>query len=133
MLKDRPMIAPLLIAALMLASPARSEDPHSRIMRLEDSLLAPCCWQESVRRHMSDVAANMRAEIEQFVAAGKSDREILDVYKQRYGRRVLVEPEGSARWVAMVVPVAFSLAALWFVVVRMRRMREQAITARSGA
>jgi cytochrome c-type biogenesis protein CcmH len=121
------MIAPILIAALMLASPeARPEDTRARVNRIEDSLLAPCCWQESVRHHMSEVAFQMRAEIEKFVAEGRSDREILDYYKARYGKRVLIEPEGGSAVLAILVPIAFSLAALWFVIVRLRRMRAPA-------
>jgi cytochrome c-type biogenesis protein CcmH len=121
------MIASILIAALLLAAPeARSEDARARINRIEDSLLAPCCWQESVRHHMSEVALQMRAEIGKFVAEGKSDREILDYYKARYGKRVLIEPEGGSFVLAILVPIAFTLAALWFVIVRLRRMRAPA-------
>jgi cytochrome c-type biogenesis protein CcmH len=124
------MIAPILLSLLLLAYPgAGAEDTRTRVNRIEDSLLAPCCWQESVRRHMSEVAVEMRAEIERFVAQGKSDREILDYYKARYGRRVLIEPEGRTWWLAILVPIAFSLAALWFVLVRLRRMRAPASAA----
>lgn len=64
----------------------------------------------------------MRAELVQMVAQGKSDREILDFYKQRYGTRVLVEPEGGSWWVMNAAPVVVSIGGLLFVLRLMRKM-----------
>ncbi len=94
-----------LVAGLPLLAQAGG-DQRQRIEKLENSLLAPCCYSEPVARHTSDVAFAMRAEIEQFVASGKSDQEILDLYTQRYGARILVEPQGARWWWMHVVPVA---------------------------
>ena len=46
----------------------------------------------------------MKAEIREMVASGKTDREILELYKLRYGRRILTEPEGATWWVEMLTP-----------------------------
>ncbi len=70
----------------------------------------------------------MKAEIARWVDEGKSDREIVEAYKQRYGARVLVEPEGSQGWWMQVVPWAVLLLGLAFTVRLMRRM-----SARKGA
>jgi cytochrome c-type biogenesis protein CcmH/NrfF len=64
----------------------------------------------------------MRAEIAQWVAEGKTDREIIDTYKQRYGARVLVEPEGARWWWMHVVPWVVLLAGLALTIGLMRRM-----------
>ena len=58
----------------------------------------------------------MRTEIAQFVAEGHSDQEILDYYKQRYGERILVEPEGARWWLVNVVPLLVLAAGLVVVV-----------------
>jgi len=55
--------------------------------------MAPCCYNGSVALHQSDAAKKMRAEIAKLIAGGKSDREILDLYIQRQGKRILAEPE----------------------------------------
>jgi cytochrome c-type biogenesis protein CcmH/NrfF len=68
----------------------------------------------------------MRADIAKFVAAGKTDREILDLYKAQYGARVLIEPEGAPRVWANVIPwiaIALGLWFLWYVIRRMQRSR----------
>lgn len=107
---------PLLAAA---AEPAAGQ--ASRIDKLEHTLLAPCCWSETVATHRSEVALRMKVEIRRMVLEGKSDREILDFYKQRYGQRVLVEPEGTQWWVVNIVPVTAVILGLAFTVWVLRR------------
>jgi cytochrome c-type biogenesis protein CcmH len=91
------------------------------VEQLEKSLLAPCCWSEPIATHRSEVALAMRVEIARFVAEGKSDREILDYYKARYGERVLVEPEGAKWWWMHVVPVLMLAAGLAVAVLVLRK------------
>lgn len=94
---------------------------EDRIRKLENSLLAPCCWAEPIAQHRSDVAIQMKREIEEFVRTGKTDREILDYYKEKYGARVLVEPEGALWWWMHVVPFVVFGASLVVVGVVLRR------------
>ncbi len=108
----------LIAALLFLLAPQQQ-----RIEALEARLVAPCCWSESVKDHQSPVAVAMRAEIARFVAEGKSDAEILDYYKQQYGARVLIEPEGNTLALAILVPVVMALIGAGFVVHRIRRLR----------
>jgi cytochrome c-type biogenesis protein CcmH/NrfF len=65
----------------------------------------------------------MKAEIRAWVTEGKTDREILDTYIQRYGKRVLVEPEGAAWWWMHVIPWVFLAAGLGLLIPILRRMR----------
>jgi cytochrome c-type biogenesis protein CcmH/NrfF len=95
-------------------------DQRERIERIENSLLAPCCYAEAVSRHNSEVAIKMRLEIATWVKEGKSDREILNTYKKLYGLRVLREPEGSTWWWSNLVPW-FVLAMSAFLTVRIVR------------
>ena len=113
---------PALICLAAMNAADLSGDQQRRIDRLESSLLAPCCWQEPVKTHRSDLSLQIKSEIAQFVAAGKSDREILDVYKARYGQRVLVEPEGAQWWIMNVVPVVMAALGVLAVVLVIRRM-----------
>jgi cytochrome c-type biogenesis protein CcmH/NrfF len=121
-----PRIALFLLPALLWGDTGRQL--QSRIEHLENALLAPCCYSEPVSRHRSEIALRMREEIANWVAQGKPDREILDIYKARYGARVLVEPEGRAWWVVHVVPgIAFALGVGFAVLVLIRlRARPQA-------
>jgi cytochrome c-type biogenesis protein CcmH len=96
----------------------QTAEERARIERLENSVLAPCCYAETVAHHQSEVALRMKVEIAKFVAAGKSDREILDGYASLYGSKVLVDPRTQPHdwvpfvpWLTLVVGV-FGTAAL---------------------
>lgn len=112
------LAAGLALAAVLLSA----QTPEERIRHLEQILLAPCCYSEPVAVHRSETATEMRVEIARFVKEGKSDREIIDHYKQLYGARVLIEPEGELRfWVYVLPPVAAALG-LAFVILAIRKM-----------
>jgi len=59
----------------------------------------------------------MRVEIAKWVAAGKTDQEILGVYVQQYGTKVLVDPRTRPAWWTPCIPwltlVLGALLVLW--------------------
>lgn len=113
----------LLLMALAPLWPADiTLEQQERAHKLETSLLAPCCWSEPVATHRSEISLSIKAEIEKLVGEGKTDREILDLYKSRYGMRIFVEPEGSQWWVMNVVPVVMTILGVLVVVFVIRRM-----------
>ena len=109
----------ILAAALAAVVWGQGRD---RIRALQEKLIAPCCWSESVAMHRSEIAAEMRAEIARMVQEGRTDREILDFYKARYGARILMEPEGQLRLWAYTIPAVATAAGLALVVWMIRRM-----------
>jgi len=118
------------LAPVLTAQAPASADPmqQERIRRLEESLLAPCCWAEPVSVHRSEIAEEMRLEITKFVAEGKTDRQILDHYKSIHGSRILIEPEGLARlWVYFIPGLAAALGLLLVVVIIRRLLRHGAV------
>jgi cytochrome c-type biogenesis protein CcmH/NrfF len=106
------------VAKQTLPDPAQRE----RIHRLQESLMAPCCWAEPVSVHRSEIAMQMRMEIEQAVVQGQTDRQILDHYKGIYGARILTEPEGAAHWWVYFIPTVAAIAGLVLVVFIIRRL-----------
>lgn len=77
---------------------------------MEDSLVAPCCYRQSVAEHPSDVAERMREEITAMVASGQSEPQIIGHYRQLYGERILIVPEGRTH--ALLFTLPFVLTAL---------------------
>ena len=72
---------------------------EAQLRRLQGRFLAPCCWQESLAVHQSEIAVELRAEIARLAAAGRTENEIVDTLVARYGERILVEPRGTRlRW-----------------------------------
>jgi cytochrome c-type biogenesis protein CcmH len=104
------MPTPVLFAVLLAVTAAAN--PNERIERIESSMYAPCCYQETVKTHRSEVALQMKAEIARMVSEGKTDVQIFNFYKQRHGQRIMIEPEGQAAKVAAVVPILFGILGL---------------------
>ena len=93
------------------------QEQRARIQRLEKAVLAPCCYKETVGQHQSEIAVQMRVEIARWVEQGKADEEILDTYAERYGAKVLVDPNTIPKGWTLVVPWAVvglgTLGAAW--------------------
>lgn len=117
------MLLVILLGSLLAGGPSLDSAQQARLDRLEHALLAPCCYQEVVATHNSEAAKQMRAELAEMVAAGRSDREILDFYKQRYGKRILAEPEGAQWWIMNIVPVVMLLGGAAVVIHLVRKWR----------
>src|ERR1700761_6203639 len=91
------------------------------VVRLEHELVAPCCYTQLVADHMSAEAEDMRQEILQLVSQGKTEQQILQAYKARYGEVILAAPDGLAGKVAFgVPPLACSLAACMLIIFLLR-------------
>lgn len=103
-----------LCSQFVLSAAAGTPDQQKvRVQRIEDSVLAPCCYTEPVSRHQSEIAVKMRIEIVKWVAAGKTDQEILDAYVQLYGSKVLVDPRTIPAWWTPCIPwFALALGAV---------------------
>lgn len=110
-------VATLLIASALIPT----GDQLKTILRLEDELMAPCCYSQTIRIHMSAVAEEMREEVTAMVLSGKSEQEIIKYYKAKYGETILVVPDGKAGQIAYGVPIIAVLSALGLLTFSIRR------------
>ena len=112
----------LAIALLVEGSPAAPSAGSSAELeaRLQHRLMAPCCYGGTLDQHNSDVANRMKAHIHELVMAGRSERQILDYYKARFGMRILAEPEGLTWWFGTLTPLVALIAGA-FAVTRLIR------------
>jgi cytochrome c-type biogenesis protein CcmH len=83
-----------LIAAALLAPTGATTQPGAKA--LEAVLLAPCCWGGTLETHESDIAAQLRTEIESRVARGESTTAIEADLVQRYGPQIRAMPHEKA-------------------------------------
>jgi cytochrome c-type biogenesis protein CcmH len=108
----------VVIAVLrVLAYGGVPQEQRARVQRLEKAVLAPCCYTENVGQHQSEIAVQMRVQIAKWVEQGRTDEEILNTYAERYGAKVLVDPNTIPKGWTLVVPWAFAilgtLGAAW--------------------
>ncbi|MDZ7637398.1 MAG: cytochrome c-type biogenesis protein [Bryobacterales bacterium] len=127
------LIAGLSLPAMAQQSPTPPStdqltgEQSQRLYALEHQFMSPCCYGEALYGHMSPPAQEMKTEIAQMIVAGRSDREIVDFFKGKFGERILTEPEGTQWWVMNVVPfvlLGLGLVMTLFVIRRMMRPAE---------
>ena len=112
----------ILALTFLIATAGASLSTAQRdvVRRLEERLLAPCCYSQAVGEHLSAEAAQMRQEIEERVASGENESAIMAHYKAQYGERILVVPDGKTGNLLFTLPwVAFlAFSAVFLAVIR---------------
>jgi cytochrome c-type biogenesis protein CcmH/NrfF len=127
----RAVIVGFALAGLF-ASQTAAETPveqKARVQRIQDAVLAPCCYAEPVSRHQSEIAVKMRIEIAKWVAEGRSDQQILDTYVRQYGGKVLVDPRTIPAWWTPWIPWLTVILAVVFGFWFLRRWHNRALPA----
>lgn len=109
------LLTVVLLGVAVAGLLAGSRQPRDRAYQLEQRLRCPTCQSVSVADSPSETAVAMRATIAEQVAAGRSDQQILDYFRVRYGSWVLFDP--PVRGVTLLVWVLPVLAAAGGVVV----------------
>lgn len=116
-----PTLMVLLAAVIVVGLVAAPPRPADRADALAEQLRCPVCQGESVADSPSQTATEIREQIEEMVAAGRSDEEIRQHYVERYGRWVLLDPpaRGDTLWL-WLLPVAVATAGAALLVGRRR-------------
>jgi cytochrome c-type biogenesis protein CcmH len=140
---------PLLFALLFVAAPALAHDePHSPATpeyaddllafvpganRLEGRIRAPCCWNQTLDIHGSEVSNELRREIRSRLRKGESAEAIEASLVERYGEKILAVPPGSPlKSVAILLSIAMAGAGVGgFFMLRRWRERGQKSKAQS--
>jgi cytochrome c-type biogenesis protein CcmH/NrfF len=126
--------ATLLVWCAVAGSAVAGDNGSSaRIQGLENALLAPCCYEEPVARHQSEIAVKMRLEIAEWVRQGFTDEEILGRYASRYGSRILADPATRPKDWSYLMPWTMIITAAIGVCLLIWRWRRRSALARSAA
>ncbi len=119
-------LAPL-VAAANEAVPTES-DPvaAARAVQLANELRCLVCQNQSIAESNAELAVDLRHQIRDQIAAGRSDDEIVDFMVTRYGDFVLYRPPfKTATLLLWVGPLLLVLAGFW-TLARALRARRQA-------
>lgn len=120
-----------LIALLIAATaPAALSDPsqEARAQSLEREIRCVQCENEPIAQSTAEIAADMRTLVRERIAAGDSDEDIRDYFRQRYGDFVLFRPPFDARtWALWAAPLLLGGAGLVAVLANRRRRSAAAV------
>ena len=112
----------ILLAMLLLNVTSLSDTQKSEIRQVEERLLAPCCYTQSIAVHGSEIAGQMRAEVTEMVVHGRTEKEIVNYYRNLYGDRVLVVPDGVTGEILFGLPVIIVVFGCLVLLLCLRKM-----------
>jgi cytochrome c-type biogenesis protein CcmH len=122
-------VSPLLAFAADAVPTERDAVVAARAVNLAERLRCLVCQNQTIADSNADLAQDLRREIREQIAAGRSDGEIVDYMVARYGDFVLYQPPLKSTTLLLWAGPAL-LVAIGFVVlariVRARRMRPDA-------
>ena len=104
----------------------RLADPalETRARALSQELRCLVCQNQSIDESNADLAHDLRVLLRQRLAAGDTDRQVLDYVVARYGVFVLLDPPfAPATYLLWLTPPALLLGAGTLLVLRARRRR----------
>jgi cytochrome c-type biogenesis protein CcmH len=112
--------------ATSIACAQTAADPafDARLKRLESELRCLVCQNQTLADSNAPLAEDLRREVRELAASGKSDAEIKQYLVARYGDFVLYKPPlQSNTWLLWLGPFALLLGggAIWYLVVRRRK------------
>lgn len=130
----RKILLAVLLGAATLAvgaeQPAADPQLEARMMKLTAELRCLVCQNQSIAESNADLAQDLRREVRELLAAGKSDADVREFMVERYGDFVLYDPPLKRStlllWVGPGVLFAAALGGLLWQIRRRRRTVEAA-------
>lgn len=106
-----------LLLALLLATTAHADDLDHRVERLAQELRCVVCQAQSVAESSAPLAIDMKRQLREGLAAGRSEQELRDELVRRYGGQVLYRPplRGGTLplWFGPLVLLAIGTLVYW--------------------
>jgi cytochrome c-type biogenesis protein CcmH len=135
MRRRRPALALLACLWVMAISVAVGAEPRvDGELMLEQRLVAPCCWVQTLDVHDSPIALELRTEIHRRLAAGEPSSKIEADMVARYGDRIRAMPPGNPlAKVAAVVSGAVALAGVLLALLVRKWVKRDRVVRAAGA
>jgi cytochrome c-type biogenesis protein CcmH len=118
------LAAVVLIALVIGTTDTKPATAEQRARRIGNTVMCPACHGETVSNSQVPAAVNIRRQITQRIADGRTDQEIRDELAGAYGQQILMNPPKSGiAGLVWVLPVAGLIAALAGLAFAFRRWR----------
>ncbi|HEY5686453.1 MAG TPA: cytochrome c-type biogenesis protein [Acidimicrobiia bacterium] len=111
-------LAGVVIAGFVLGDPT----PEDRVATLGAAIKCPVCQGEAIIDSPSETASAMMELLEEKVAAGETDQQIVAFFQSRFGDGIYLDPPFQGKTVVVwLTPVAAIAGGLWLISRRRRR------------
>ena len=115
----------MLMVGCSFSSVTEISEVERRSTSINKMLMCPVCPGESIDQSQNDLAINMKRIVKEQIAEGKTDKQILNYFVQKYGVLVLMEPPrnglGILVWTVPVAAFGVASMAVLFSLFLMRR------------
>jgi cytochrome c-type biogenesis protein CcmH len=118
-------VAPLLAPAKDAVPTAQDPVAAKRAVALSEQLRCLVCQNQSIAESNAELAVDLRRQINEQIAAGRSDAEIVDFMVQRYGDFVLYRPPFKASTMLLWLGPALLLVLGFLTLRRVLRSRQR--------
>jgi len=117
-------LAPLVAAANEAAPTENDPVAAARAVALANELRCLVCQNQSIAESNAELAVDLRRQIREQIAAGRSDAEIVDFMVSRYGEFVLYRPPFKATTLLLWAgPLLLVVAGFWTLARALRARR----------
>jgi cytochrome c-type biogenesis protein CcmH len=117
-------VARWLLLAWIACAFAQDAGLERRVSDLAHELRCLVCQNQTLADSNAPLAVDLRNQIREQLAAGKSERDVVDFMVARYGDFVLYRPPLKASTVLLWTgPFVFLIAGFWFLARVLRRRR----------
>jgi len=107
----------------------RGSGPTDRAYRLEQQVRCPVCQSVSIADSPSQTAQAMRDEVQRQIRAGRTDQQIIDYFRARYGDWVQLDPPAHGVTLAVwLLPLAAAAIGVTVVLTLVRRRHDPVST-----
>jgi cytochrome c-type biogenesis protein CcmH len=125
--------AAIVLGALLVLRPGPPPSVDQQVEAIASELRCPDCAGLSAADSPTRAAAEIRREVAEQVAAGRTEDEIKASFVARYGSWILLEPPGVAPWLIPLLGTAIGAVVLAAWLLRPGRAPEDAAPPPDGA
>jgi len=119
-----------VVQAKEAESAAANPEIEARMMTLATELRCLVCQNQTIADSHADLAVDLRQQIREMLATGKTENEIRDYMVQRYGDFVLYKPPFKAStavlWIGPAVLLVLALTLLGLMLRKRQRLSDDA-------
>jgi cytochrome c-type biogenesis protein CcmH len=116
-----------LYSSLLAQDAPATLDP--KVFEIAGELRCPVCTAESVGDSSAPIAVEMRNVIQEQLEQGKSEKEILAFFQERYGDWILLNPpKRGVHLLVWLLPLVAAIIGISFLAMYLRRWTKQART-----
>lgn len=112
----------VVLAAIVLAGFALGDpSPEDRVASIGAVIRCPVCQGEPIIDSPAETAGVMMGIVEEKVAAGETDQQIIQYFRERYGDGILLDPPFSGKTIMVwIVPLLAVGGGVWMILSRRR-------------